>query len=343
MNNLIYASKYKLVGIDGILPLLMETKAKIPNVNIIVLFPDAKHMREIRRNYHIWQALEEIGAEFYVMRDGYKSFWNIAKFLWRVSLNKNTLIKNADVLPKHKWFMHILTLISKTTEIKAFTANNTLESYTLSKIYDDFYHNINNVQVMEKREYYDYYISTCSRDILKSACNINVPKSKFQKLGYLRKLPEWTGFMNREKDKLPYSDRKYFVIYLSGTAPETMLGIENYYLTLLYDILTTLKKYNSDILTVFKPHIVSDMEYFKTFLKQTGYQNYIIDYAHPMIMACNAQFVLAYMYSMTLFDACTFWAYPSSFILNIHQAFWKRWEDSHMAAKHVTILSIKTL
>jgi len=45
------------------------------------------------------------------------------------------------------------------------------------------------------------------------------------------------------------------------------------------------------------------MDKFYDVLKKIDYKNYIVDYAHPMIMAQNARFVMAYTYSSVLFDA----------------------------------------
>jgi len=47
--NIIYTCKYKLIGIDNIIPLLLELNARFAHLKFIVVFPDSFHYTEIKK------------------------------------------------------------------------------------------------------------------------------------------------------------------------------------------------------------------------------------------------------------------------------------------------------
>jgi hypothetical protein len=58
----------------------------------------------------------------------------------------------------------------------------------------------------------------------------------------------------------------------------------------LVKCLKVFKRYNSEILTVFKPHHKTDLREFNKILEALNYTNYIISYLHPVMLIRNAKF-----------------------------------------------------
>lgn len=147
---------------------------------------------------------------------------------------------------------------------------------------------------------YDYCISSPDRKTLKDILGIDAPKDKFIRMGYSRKLPQWTKFVEREALKLPY--KKYVFFALTGLGRRLEIN-EPELIVNLTQVLWVLRKYNNDILTVFKPHITTEMDKFQAVLKKVAFRNYEIDYGHPMILAKKCHFALGYSFSSVFFDA----------------------------------------
>ncbi len=141
--NLIYLCKNKLLGIDRILPILMEIKARHPNISITIIFVNDKQMEDIKRNHNIWKAIQLMDSHSYAIRsqNGLVTLFRLAKFILSCAFKNNIIIRNADVLPLHKITMKILRKISIMTEIKAY----------LSVQFSDYLRNIN-TQCVFKRE-----------------------------------------------------------------------------------------------------------------------------------------------------------------------------------------------
>ncbi len=303
--NVFYACKYKLIGIDGILPILMELEKRFTNINIIIIFPDEFQYFEIKKNYHIWKGLEKINAKFFVTKKGNKiiTAMSLFKIALKMIFRKNIIIKNSDILPKHSQFIRFIKKLSSTKEIYAVISNQTIESYHLFRLGHGLSSLNNNKPLKINKIDFDYCISSPIKSILNSIYGLVVEKKRFFKIGYARRLPEWTAFMQRESEKLDMYSDNYFVFYLTGISGNRLGLDEPEYSELLIEALTVLKKFNKDIQTVFKPHIITAMDEFVEILDKIDYKNYIIDYAHPMIMAQKAKFAFAYTYSSTLFDA----------------------------------------
>jgi len=274
--NVIYVAKRRLGGIDNILPVLMELKTRF-KPNIIIAFPDRKHMEEVKRYHHIWEALESIGAEFYVMRD-----MNVIRFLFRIACRRNVFVKNSDILPYHKLFMRIVKNISVTTEVKVFITPQSVEAYTAKAIFDK-----------KERSYWEWVLKPLPRGL----CFMSTePGTDAIPLGYVRRLPEWEKFV---ESHLPYRDDKYCVLLISALEGERF-GDPFHSIDLLVDILLALR--SLDIHVVIKPHVITDMQKLRNVLATMDLRNYSIDYGHPHIVCQQAYFVISYTYSHTQFD-----------------------------------------
>lgn len=303
--NIIYTCKYKLIGIDNIIPLLLELHARYAFLNFIIVFPDRFHYIEIKRNYLIWKALQSINAKSVVMqRDNVMtSGISLAKLALRMVFRKNVVIKNSEVLPRHESFMALIKKLSCTDEVFAMISNQTLEAYHLFELGYSLRPGKKTERKRLNEFYYDYYISSLDQANLLSIYRTKIESEKFMKIGYHRRLPSWTAFMENEIPALDRFGDPYFVFYLTGISGNRLGLDEPDYSVLLIEALEVLKKYNGNIKTVFKPHIITAMDEFHEILGRVGYDNYVIDYGHPMVLAQKAKFVFAYTYSSVLFDA----------------------------------------
>ena len=112
-------------------------------------------------------------------------------------------------------------------------------------------------------------------------------------VGNTRGLRAWQDFLAANAGRYLTKDihRPYFLFVLSTLdLPNTSRG-NDYDDTAVEKCLKVLRPYNESILTVFKPHAVTDMEHFDSLLRRVGYRNYVVSYAHPMILANNARFI----------------------------------------------------
>jgi len=299
--NIIYTCKNKLIGIDAVLPLLMEISHRFKNIIIIILFIDKHNYKKVKDNHHIWKQLNKLNAKISILyhKKKIRSILSLIRLVLRMVLKKNILIKNNDILYKHRLFINVIKKISNTTEIYANINGITVESHRLLKMQYAVDENIKKIDRRPKVNY-DYYISSLSQDNLLDIYNIKVSNHKFKKIGYHRKLQQWNKFINEEAKRYNFN---YFVYYLSNFAKRYPHLDEPEQSELLEETLYMLKKYNNTIKTIFKPHIITDMDLFRKLLQKIHYKNYIIDYSHPMILAYNAKFIVTNNCSNVIYDA----------------------------------------
>ncbi|MFC1822867.1 hypothetical protein ACFL9T_09190 [Thermodesulfobacteriota bacterium] len=326
--NIIYACKYKLIGIDSLLPLLMEIKVRLDNVNIIILYPDLETYYGIKKNNHIWKVLVNILNQRKIilryriekktllsLMSKVRSAVSLVLLVFIMMFRKNILIKTSDVIPWHNKFVTFIKKISSTVEVYVFTLGLTSEHHALQQIG----HNLNHERMIKEKtssdpkidkewgkiyEKYDYFISSNPLKILKKVYDIDVDEKRHIQIGYPRKLPRWYSYVEKEAANSRFKNQRCFVFFLSGVTDQKRYPMhdEPFYSELIMEVLLVLKKYTSIIKTIFKPHIVTDINKMKEMLNEINYQNYEISYDHPMILSYNAEFVLGISYSTVFFD-----------------------------------------
>lgn len=326
--NVFYFCKAKLIGIDCILPLLMEIRERFNEVNLVVVFPDAFTRENIKRNRHIWKVLtEELGCVFLTLKnredeEGPLSWFGKLRYLYsllqivsRMALNRNVVLKNGDLIRWHRPLMSAIKKISSTVEIYVFTLGLTSEHLILQQIG----HDLNRMRLEGGKRRpgfdggkkssgpgdYDYFIASNGREVLDQIYGIHVEEGRFLQIGYHRRLSKWLSFVEREAEKLSFRKGEYFVYFLGGVIDQKRYPAleEPKYRELVEESLAVLSKFNDSIKTVFKPHIITDMAVFEDILKHVGYRNYSIDYSHPMILSRGARFVISTNFSTVFFDS----------------------------------------
>jgi len=143
---------------------------------------------------------------------------------------------------------------------------------------------------------YDAVLLTHTREQYEEIRNIKfITDARFIQIGYTRELNEWKQFIGKNFNnyfkgeiEMPYF---FFPLDVVGTwiGGEKCVSAD----VKLAECLAALKEYNSDILTVFKPHHKTDIKKLQEILDSIGYENYVISYLHPLILMKNAKFTLA--------------------------------------------------
>ena len=305
--NLIYLCKNRTVSIDRILPVLMKIKKINPRIRPMIVLWDRKHYDTIEANHDLWDGSKAINSRIYVMRGANKflTLINLIRFIFRLLFKNNIILKDADVLPLYNIVIKVLKRLSRVTEIKVYLGVQ-FPSY-LKNIY------IQSILYRERaglsmdldigRGEYDYFISALTKAQWKESFNTDFPERKMVKVGYVYKLPEWERFRKKAVGENKAIQNDYFFYILHATYQRRSLLDEPDVAELIEESLNILKKYNSKIKTIFKPHTATDLGKVKELLDKTGYSNYVFDYSHPMVLSSNAKFVFGNIFSSIMFMA----------------------------------------
>ncbi len=141
-------------------------------------------------------------------------------------------------------------------------------------------------------------------------------------VGYTRGLPEWYRYLDKNESRyIPGEIKKPFLFFNLSRTGRWITGEDSPPLDqILKECLLVLKKFNDDIMTVFKPHSKTDMDKAIAIIESTGYSNYVFSYSHPwlMIKTRNLLFLIPYLQSQLM---PIFWAVLQLNIHNMIQGF----------------------
>ena len=306
--NLIVVSKNKLIGVDAVLPVLMEIKNLYRQVQVIFVFINDEQQEMIKQNYNLWEAIETLRAKVYVLRTKNKllTLGRFIKFFGQVLFSRNIFIKDVDALPKHDFVMKLLRKVSKVREIKTFLTFNAplchekllIERTVLNQrrgresTFDFFSGD------------YNYFLASLSAKQFKHCYHVDPPEEKMVEVGYLRGLPQWQSFLSEAvRRNSVVNSEAYFLYVLCCEGKRLREFDEPELIELIRESLLTFKKYNHKIKTVFKPHALTNVPKIQRLLDEIGYTNYTIDYGHPMVLSWRAKFIFGNVFSSTMVDA----------------------------------------
>jgi len=308
--NIIYLNKGKLVGIDMLLPILMELKSLMPDINILMIFSNDNQLRIVKSNYNLWECITLIDARVYPIKGKNKitTLFRLLRFFLiffrEFALRKVIIIKESDMLPCHKITMGIMKAFSKIEEIKVYL--NLISSIACKSV------QLNHKLSRERRgksvelgffdENFDYFLSTLSSEQYRKFFGVETPE--IIKVGYVHRLPRWWKYVETTTKKNKILDGgPYFLYILTCLGRRRPEFEEPEIIELLEESLNVLKSYNSRIKTVFKPHAITEIKRLRELLDKIMYTNYVIDYGHPMILSANANFVFGNLYSFAMYDS----------------------------------------
>jgi len=306
--NLVILTKEKLISIDAILPLLLELKHDNPTCNIVIVLPSPYNLDLIKKNIHIYNCLTLLNSKILAPRRDNKLIilFFLVKLMCQLAFSRNIFIKFADTLFKHKLFMKILKKISRTVEVftiihspvRSFTPRYATQCAYISKQNPENF-KLNFFEALGD----DLLLTSITAEDLNQYYNYNV-KNSYLYVGYPRTLEQWNQFIQNEINNYPIINNKKYFVYNLSTLKNRLDSLNEPYLEeLLKETLDILKDFSKEIHTIFKPHPITDLNLFKNILNDVGYENFSIDYGHPMVLASKAEFCIVNTWSNTVNDA----------------------------------------
>ena len=313
--NIIVICKQKLISVDSILPVLLELKDKNSTADFFVVLPDNKTTESVKKNYHILEALSGIGADILEQsRSGRITllFWTF-KFFCRLAFRRNIIFPAGDCLYKHRMFMRLLKKVSSTVEIRFsllapvrdFIENLKIQRQYIEELAADAGKSAPPGGSKQDKADYDYFLSSVSYEDVSVFTPEPVSSEKMIKAGYVRALPAWLRFVESASSQWMELTRhgKYCLFILSTFGKRVSFYNEPDVGESFKETLDVLKRFSERLHVVFKPHAITDMKQFETYIEDAGFKNYSVDYGHPMVLAANAEFVIGNTFSNTMFDA----------------------------------------
>jgi len=284
-----------LIVLDLLLPLLMEFRDRYGDkIDITVIIYDVKSYAYLRKNYHIMDALRIAGANIIVARTGHRLLEMIS--LIRVILGcvgRTTIIlKASDTLPKHRWVVAIMKILGTVIDCRALSeliVPSAKIGRAACEIFDP--------KIGPRKQ--------VKCDILLSAEPIGWDVQTVY-VGYLKKLPVWDRFVKTSyyKEFKATIGRDYYFFVLSSTDGLRLSWLdEPDRYELLCETLTALNKFLPELHAVLRPHPVSNIESVRKAIKETGFTNYTISYAHPSVISMGARFFISNCFSTACLDA----------------------------------------
>jgi len=286
--------------LDDILPLIFEFKKANLISSVVFISTNKQWFNNIKKNVVLYDGIRAVGGKMtylnkymnrcinliynvIILREYFYS--KVLTIEFHVGLQKGSRLKAKVLLFNQKYW--------KGKRILSQTRNWPMEMHL------SFMKNVWSVLGREKSkeetvEGYDAILYTHSlKEYEQSVGTKMITNAKIIQVGYTRVMKEWKSFVNKNIEK--YISREitipYFFFPLAVTSGAWMkgekcaTGRER-----LVKCLKVFKRYNSEILTVFKPHHKTDLREFNKILEDTNYTNYIISYLHPVMLIRNARF-----------------------------------------------------
>jgi len=302
---LVYVSAPKLVGIDSVLPLLLEVYDNLENINIIIVYYDDKNKKLIESN-SLFNEIINNKFKTVVSRksNAIFSLFNIIK-LFRFTMFKKTIIlKEKDMLPKHKSFINILKRVSNVTEILFSTRSASYELLQYFTFEKKFQFDKGRIPKVVKKPLFDYLMSNLSLNEIKSVFDIEVNSNKFINVGYPKTYSVWN---EKIQHNLKFKDdellkKPYVVMYLTRLDKRSEHFDEPEIKDLVIDTFSILKQYEDSFTLVLKPHPITDMNVINDIIEEQKLTNYIVSNQHHAILAKEAEFVILNHFSTLIPD-----------------------------------------
>ena len=295
--------------LDDILPLVFELK-KIGFVSTPVFVASTRKQYEfIRENVVLCDGISHIGGRLTTlnayMNRYIRNLHNI--FVLRKYFYKQVL--TIEVPFSSSFWVSVLSVLNrriwKGKKIGAMLQN---KPYKQARNITMYYRTVEeNFEIREKvvRGYDAVLLSFPKEKYEDITLNRLITDSRVIQVGYTRRLNEWMNYLENNGDKFLSKElRRPYVFFPLSLIGKHLKG-ENCISSTdkLKEVLLVLKAFNNDILTVFKPHHKTDLEGVKEIIRSIGFRNYIVSYAHPLLLIKHAKFTLTYHSTSMLVEA----------------------------------------
>jgi len=301
-----------IVFLDEVLPLIFELKKAGLASKPLFIANNRQTYEYLRKNIVLYEGIHSIGGRL--------------SYLYRYKNSYMNQIYNIIVLRKY--------LYKKVISVETYDIGNLLVSLLMaynrkilkgkrirSLLFNRPYEqSVNNVEIYrivrgepEKKEAkervlkeYDYIIQSHAKKQWEAIFNQKLfADCPTIRVGYTRGLPEWQRFLDKNTNRFLPKEIKAPYFFFNLTRVGRWLKEEDCIPSneIFEESLLILKNFNDDIMTVFKPHNVTDMDKAVAIIESTGYKNYIISYSHPCLLIKNAKFAFSYTASSISIEA----------------------------------------
>ena len=299
--------KPKLIQLDNILPIVFELKATGIELRPRFVAPNKTTFALIQRNPVLCDAIRDVNGTLSHLSSHPVRFLRVLPNLFVL---RSFLFHKVISVETSVDYSPLTTLLSRWNRkvrggkrVLALLTNQPARQFTANA---ESHEAIRRKRVVKRVRDYDHVIVSHSKSEIEAAGQVCLdPSCHVTRVGYTRGLPAWQRYVNesasRHLESLEGND--YFLFLVPGLG----LGIPGETCApsavVFEECLSVLRDYNDRLVTVFRPHPVTDMRKMKEILDRTQYRNYMVSYIHPAILIRNARFVMTNGPSTLLSDA----------------------------------------
>ena len=298
----------KLLHIDNILPLIFVLKKAGIISKPLFVVQDKTSFNTIKKNIVLCKAIKAIGGKIVcinihnnrIIRIIYNTFI-LKRYLCQKVLSievANAHVSKMAAFNKKIWkgvrLINLINVIPSIVGKRFYLRQKLVVKWKKGKT-----RVINN---------YDYALLSYTKEQLEDMTGIQIQlnqRTKVIQVGYTRGLKEWQEYLSLNSGHLfPEEIKMPYFFYPLGTLGKAVVEEDNPIGEVRFrECLKVLKAYNNDLMTVFKPSAVTEMDGVYKILEEIGYKNYIVSYAHPHQICKNARFTIATHNTTVLLDA----------------------------------------
>ena len=297
--------------LDDILPLIFEFKKANIISSVVFITTEKKWFNNIKQNVVLCDGIKTVSGKLTYLNKYKNRYLNLLYqvfILRKLFYSKVLTIETKSGITKSRLLSIVLKYNRKYRKgQRILSLLRNIPPRSSVNICNYYWSILGKPESKEvKIEGYDAALLTVSREQYEQSRDVKlITSTRIIQVGYTRSLNEWKQFVDNYtsdyiKDEIttPYFFLPLDVIGVWITGEKCASGDVK-----LEECLATLKEYNRDILTVFKPHHKTDIKKAQEILDSIGYENYVISYLHPLILMKNAKFTLTCNPSSLLVEA----------------------------------------
>ncbi len=297
----------KLIHIDNILPLIFVLKRAGLISKSLFVVQDKETFNTIKNNIVLYKAIITINGKIVCM-----------------NIHKNRIIRliyNIFILRRYL-YQKVLSIETSNDLVSKMAAYNkiiwkgvrvvNMLNYTPPIVSRGFCLQKELILKQNKRKLivinnYDYALFSYTKEQFEDATGTRIqlnPRTKTIQVGYTRGLKGWQEYLSLNSEHLfPEEIKKPYFFFPLAHLEKRFVGEDTPILEVPFrECLQVLKAYNDDLMTVFKPSAITEMDKVYKILEEIGYKNYIVSYAHPHQICKNARFTIASSSTTVLLD-----------------------------------------
>jgi len=311
--------KPKIIHIDNILPLIFELKkAEIISKPLFVV-PTPEAYEVIKDNIVLYEGILAIDGEL-VFINKYKN--RVLRLIYNLFVLRKYFYKTILTFEVTPYFgrltFWLIKINRKIWQGKRVFCGLSAMSFKSNTNFDKHWFRFSSSSKLKnhlKREIKDFdaalltYTKKQYEELYNAKFALDCPV--FQ-VGFTRGLDGWLRFLDKNANKyMPKKNQKPYIFFILSSIGKPFQ--DDHIFTNrkhFIDCIEVMKEFNQDILTVFKPHAISEMNEIQDILNSIRYKNYIFSNTHPYYLVKNAKLTLSFTTS-SLLPYSYFWGTPT--------------------------------